>query len=65
LNSEIEDFFDTIDAIYVNIKHWLFDLIRNMVKFDKNARITLTEAIKKIPILQNTTIGFLIIDKSN
>jgi len=61
LNSEIEEFFDSINTMYVNIKHWLFELIRNMLKFDKNARITLTEGIKKIPILQN---GFLIIDKS-
>jgi len=59
LNSEIEEFFDSIKTIYVNIQHWLFELIRNMLKFDKNERITLTEAVKKIPI------GFLIIDKFN
>jgi len=59
LNSEIEDFFDSIKTIYINIKHWLFELIRNMLKFDKNERITLTEGIKKISISQN----FLIIDK--
>jgi len=51
LNSEIEDFFDSIKSIYVNIKHWLFELIRNMLKFDKKERITITEGIKKISIL--------------
>jgi len=35
MNSEIEEFFDSIETIYSNIKDWLFELIRKMLEFDK------------------------------
>jgi len=36
MNSIIEDFFDSIKSIYSNIQHWLFELIKKMLEFDKN-----------------------------
>jgi len=35
MNSEIEEFFVSIETIYSNIKHWLFELIKKMLEFDK------------------------------
>jgi len=36
MNCEIEEFFSSIEKNYSNIKHWLFELIRKMIEFDKN-----------------------------
>jgi len=35
MNTEIEEFFSSIETIYNNIKHWLFELIRKMLEFNE------------------------------
>jgi len=63
MNSEIEEFFDSIETIYSNIKDWLFELIRKMLEFDKNKRVTLIDALKKIPDFSIKQDYYLVIDK--
>jgi len=49
MNSEIEEFFDSIETIYRNIEYWLFELIRKMLEFDRKERVTLINALNRIP----------------